>query len=368
MGCAGLSLAVRMIRSGKLAGKKMLLVDREEKNSNDRTWCFWEKEPGLFEEIVYKKWSRLIFRNDGFEKTMDISPWEYKMIRGIDFYSFARQIIEDEPGVETAFGHVSEFVNHEQSAGIILDGQTIMANYVFNSIQLQKPVLKEKEHFLLQHFKGWIIRTNRPFFDSSAATLMDFNTSQEHGTAFVYVMPLSENRALVEYTLFTPSLLREEEYHKGLQSYIHQNLGIPEYAIEEEEFGVIPMTNHRFKLKEGRIIHMGTAGGNTKASTGYTFSFIQKFTQQLTDRIHDEKMLSVNETGARYRFYDSVMLNVLSTGKAEGKNLFTAMFKRNSASSILHFLNNDGHLFNDVRIISSLPVTPFFKAAIEQIF
>ncbi len=52
-GCAGLSLAVRMIQSGKFANKKILLADADTKNKNDRTWCFWEKQEGLFEPIVY---------------------------------------------------------------------------------------------------------------------------------------------------------------------------------------------------------------------------------------------------------------------------------------------------------------------------
>ena len=46
-GCAGLSLAVHMIHSGKFSDKKILIVDKDDKQKNDRTWCFWEKEPGL---------------------------------------------------------------------------------------------------------------------------------------------------------------------------------------------------------------------------------------------------------------------------------------------------------------------------------
>jgi lycopene beta-cyclase len=46
--CAALSIIMRMIKSGKFADKRILLIDKEEKNKNDRTWCFWETQPGFF--------------------------------------------------------------------------------------------------------------------------------------------------------------------------------------------------------------------------------------------------------------------------------------------------------------------------------
>ena len=49
-GCASLSLLMRMIRSGKFTDKKILLIDKEQKNKNDRTWCFWETQNGFFED------------------------------------------------------------------------------------------------------------------------------------------------------------------------------------------------------------------------------------------------------------------------------------------------------------------------------
>ena len=59
-GCAGLSLAMHIIHSGKLQDKKVLLIDKDPKNSNDRTWCFWQSEEGLFEPIVYKEWQKAL--------------------------------------------------------------------------------------------------------------------------------------------------------------------------------------------------------------------------------------------------------------------------------------------------------------------
>ena len=87
-GCAGLSLLVRMLKSGHFNNKDFLLIDRDQKISNDRTWCFWETGKGFFEEIVYSQWERLQFYGKDFETTLDIAPYKYKMIRGIDFYEY----------------------------------------------------------------------------------------------------------------------------------------------------------------------------------------------------------------------------------------------------------------------------------------
>ena len=128
----------------------------------------------------------------------------------------------------------------------------------------------------MQHFKGLLIKTEEPAFNPSEATLMDFRVSQQHGTTFMYVLPVSGTRALVEYTLFTKELLEAEEYVVAIKDYISSYLKVTNYNVFGEEFGVIPMTNIKFLKQIGRVINMGTAGGQTKGSSGYTFQFIQK--------------------------------------------------------------------------------------------
>jgi len=105
-GCAGLSLVMRMISSGKFSEKKILLVDRHEKNINDRTWCFWEKGKGLFEPVVFKRWEQLWFHANGYSSLKQISPFEYKMIRGIDFYDHCFNIIRQQKNIELLTGNI----------------------------------------------------------------------------------------------------------------------------------------------------------------------------------------------------------------------------------------------------------------------
>jgi lycopene beta-cyclase len=365
-GCAGLSLLCRMISSGKFNNKRILLTDKDTKNRNDRTWCFWETGEGYFEELVYKKWDKLWFHGTGFSKLFDTAPYKYKMIRGIDFYRYCFLQIKDCPNIDIAYGHVSEVSTGEPIASIQLNGKKITAELVFNSFH--SPIVKEQhKHYLLQHFKGWIIETDSTSFNPAEATLMDFRVPQENGTSFVYVMPFSPTSALIEYTLFTPSLLQDEAYDEALAAYIANYLPDKSYTIRELEFGIIPMTNQSFPQRDGRIINIGIRGGLTKPSTGYTFNFIQRDAERIVNSLsYGEARLKRQATNKKFMFYDSVLLNVLATKKYPGAELFTYMFRQNKITSIFRFLDNESLLHEDLKLISTLPFFPFLKAGFRE--
>lgn len=367
-GAAGLSLLIRIIKSGNFANKRILLVEKQPKNHNDRTWCFWEKGIGLFDEVVYKCWQSLRFYGNGFSKVFDIHPYQYKMIRGIDFYNYCLSFIALQPNITVQYGLVSDLHSDDKGTWLLIDGKRHTAKYIFNSILFSKPVPGKAEYYLLQHFKGWVIETDSPVFNEKEATLMDFRVMQQKGTTFFYVMPFSPSRALVEYTLFSNELLSPEEYDHALHNYITANLRCNEYKIKSQEFGSIPMTNYKFTRQQANIIQMGTAGGQTKASSGYTFQFIQKHTASLVTNLNnDDPVLNPRLSSKRYDFYDSVLLNVLATGKMAGAEIFTHLFKKNPSHRIFHFLDNESSLSADIRLLASLPTLPFLKAGLEQI-
>jgi lycopene beta-cyclase len=366
-GCAGLSLLCRMITSGRFKDKKILLVDKNDKNKNDRTWCFWETGEGYFEEIVYKRWDKLWFHSNDLSKLFTLHPYQYKMIRGIDFYQYCFKVINKAGNVTVKTGEISNVETGPANAFLLVDHKKITADLIFSSLPLTATAARKKDHYLLQHFKGWVIETDGDCFQADEATLMDFRISQKHGTSFVYVMPFSSTTALIEYTLFTPTLLKPEEYDQALNDYISDYFPNKVYTIKEQEFGVIPMTNQSFRRSEGRIVNIGMTGGVTKPSTGYTFRFIQKDSDLLMRALLTGKPEISSLTAKRkFHFYDSVLLNVLATGKYPGDKLFTSMFRNNNIRSIFRFLDNESHLPGDLRLISSLPFFPFLKAGISE--
>src|SRR4249920_1783135 len=122
-GCAALSLVMRMIKSGKFTDKRILLIDKEQKNKNDRTWCFWETQPGFFEDIVYRRWDMISFLSDSFSADMNIAPYQYKMIRGIDFYRHCLREIEQQKNIDILYGDVTQAVVHKEGVTIHISGE-----------------------------------------------------------------------------------------------------------------------------------------------------------------------------------------------------------------------------------------------------
>lgn len=365
-GCAGLSLLVRLAESGWAKGKRIALIEKDKEKSNDRTWCFWEKAPGYFEQLVYRKWDQLAFFGLGHHAQFSISPYLYKMIRGGDFYRYCMRVINDHPEIEVIHGDVSGIQKKDDQLSFNLDElpQLLRCSRVFSSLVPEEKT--GKNIMLLQHFKGWVVRTENAVFNSSTATFMDFRIPQDRGTSFVYVLPFSDREALVEYTLFSRSLLEGQAYDEGLKNYLTYFLHAENYEITAEEFGIIPMTNRKFPAYSDGIYYIGTAGGQTKASSGYTFRFIQEQSDRIVQDILSGKEPSrQTQAHSRFRFYDNTLLYILYHNKLPGQEIFSQLFRKNDPKKILAFLDNKTSLLQEVGILTSLPMGPFLKAALR---
>jgi lycopene beta-cyclase len=80
-----------------------------------------------------------------------------------------------------------------------VEGADLRGRWVFDT--RPTPPARPGRVALLQHFRGWRVRTAQDRFDPSVAGLMDFRPPQPRGgVAFGYVLPTSRREALVEYT------------------------------------------------------------------------------------------------------------------------------------------------------------------------
>jgi lycopene beta-cyclase len=367
-GCAGLSLATRIVSNEKLRSRKILLIDKEEKRHNDRTWCFWEKEAGFFEPIVFKTWETLDFLGNDLTRRLDIRPYRYKMIRSTDFYRHCNAVLSRSGQVERLNAAVESFRSTPDGTEVTVGRNEYSGKYLFNSTLNGVDYTRKPYIFLRQHFRGWVIEAQNDTFDATVGTLMDFRVSQDRGTAFFYTLPFSSRRALVEYTLFTREVLTSEEYTTSLRNYISEYITKGLYKIDEEENGVIPMTNYPFKVRDGNVINIGTAGGHTKASTGYTFQFIQKAAASIVSSMANQGNVDSAALSPKRRFsrYDSILLRVLEKNESRGAALFSEIFRKGAASSVLRFLDNESSIGEELVIMSRMPKIAFAKAALKE--
>lgn len=363
---AGLSLAYYLTQS-PLRDRSILLIDRDQKNRNDRTWCYWERGEGAFESILYRIWNQVEFHGPTLSGLLDMGSYRYKMLRGIDFYTFMDSHLARFSNIERRQATINRIKDTPQGGFVIADDEPFIADYVFDSTYALNLTIPEN-HNLLQHFKGWVIKIDQPFFDVSRPRMMDFRVPQQGDCRFVYVLPFDEQTALIEYTLFNDKLLTDAEYDNDLHQYIQNHLNGLQFDIRETEFGVIPMSDVTTQENPSKhIIRIGTSGGYTKPSTGYTFQRTQRYLRSLVDSLAQtgRPQRPVSWWQKRYKFFDSIMLNVLEKHRYPADAMFSVLYERNPAERVFQFLDEEDKFFDDLRVMNSMPKWPFTVALFD---
>ena len=341
-GCAGLSLAYELEVNDRLKEKTLAIIETREEYKRDKTWSFWKMFDHNFEDCVIKSWNNFtINTSDDFHELSNKS-FPYQSIDSEKFYKKINSKISSNLNV-SFFKNLNE-INSENSL-------------VFNSV-FEGELDKSK---LWQHFQGIEIETPKNIFDDKIVNLMDFNCDQKNDVHFFYTLPFSKNKALIETTWLSD--LKDQnlmDYDLQLENYIKNNLGIKSYKINFVEKGAIPLFYPSFNNDE-KIINIGSAGGMTRLSTGYTFLNIQEHCKYIVKNIDKIKKLKDYNLGKKYHFLDKIFLRVLKDHPDKMPKIFFDMFKA-SSNSVIKFLSNKSNFFEDIKIISRMPKLIFVKA------
>jgi len=367
-GLSALMTVYEMILSRKFKDKTILLLDKHSKKSNDRTWCFWDNS-SLFDEIVSKKWGEALFVDENYLRNLNLKPNQYKMIRGLDFYNLVFYLISKQDNIHIVNQKVIGFQELENHCYVKTETESYTSNKIFNSIYDPNLIKNQAKYPLLQqHFIGWFIKSKQEVFDKNTATFMDFSIEQKGNTRFMYVLPTSSTEALLEYTLFSKELLPKSEYEYEIVKYI-EKLGISEYEIVEKEQGNIPMTSYKFwKHNTKNILHIGSAGGWTKASTGYTFKNTTKKVKKLVSFLQGNSDFRKFHKKDKFWFYDLLFIDVLFRRNDLGSKVFSSLFKKGNPSIVFKFLDEETTFWEDLKIIWKCPKDLFVRALFERFF
>lgn len=365
-GAAGLSLAYHISQEPRLRHKRVLLLEPEAKDKNDRTWSFWADKPTLFDGIVAYEWGQLAFRSPSFEQVFPLKRHRYKMIRGLDFYRFVRAALADNPQFTLLQTTVSGLENlPEGGAQATTPLGTFTARYAFDSRPPELVPRPEKHRYLLQHFVGWEVETEHDVFDPTTVEFMDFRGEQQQEARFMYVLPFSKRRALVEYTLFSAEMLPKEAYEQAMRLYLHNTLGVSDFRIEAEEMGAIPMTDHPLPSRVGHsIINLGTRAGRAKPSTGYAFKRIQEHSARLVEAlaITDEPPRNSTNDHWQFQLFDTLLLDIMQRRGERTRDLFTELFQRNPPERIFDFLDERTSWAENLQVMNSVTPWPFLQS------
>ena len=340
-GCAGLSLAYELDLHSKLKDKTLAIVEPRDQYKRDKTWSFWKVSPHNFEDCTIKSWDNFTINIPSHLKHVDCKNMPYQTIDSGLFYQKIIDKIKQNNNIYF-FKNINE-VNTENS-------------FIFNSVGDKI----DNKSSLWQHFSGIEIETSKDFFDEKIFNLMDFDCDQKNSVHFFYTLPFSKTKALIETTwisdLNNTSL---NDYDIQLKDYIEDKLKIKNYKINYKETGAIPLF-HPNNIKKLNQIEIGTAGGMTRLSTGYTFLNIQeqsKYIRKNIENIKDTKIFSIER---KYEFLDNIFLKVLKKNPERMAQIFYKMFN-SSPNTVINFLSNKSNILEDISIISKMPKWVFLK-------
>jgi len=341
-GCAGLSLAYELEIHEKLKNKSLAIIEPRVDYKKDKTWSFWKIIPHNFDDCVKKSWENFSVNIPGKTNYLVCKDYPYQSIDSGLFYKKINNKLKQNKNIYF-FKDINE-IDKKNS-------------FIFNSI----PNIKKNHLNIWQHFCGVEIETQNNYFDTEIFNLMDFDCEQRESVHFFYTLPYSKNKALVETTwLSKMNDDSQKDYDNQIKNYIENNLKIKNYKITYKEEGAIPLFYPLIK-KEKNIINIGTAGGMTRLSTGYTFLNIQQHSMYIRRNIENIVNSKNYEISKKYQFLDEIFLRVLDNHPEKMPDIFFKMFKT-SPKTVIKFLSNKSSLLEDLSIIFKMPKWLFIKA------
>ena len=367
-GAAGLSLAYRLMLS-PLRNLTILIIDKDDNDQMTRNWGFWTARPTLFDQVAHHAWRQLDFVTADTQLRLELGAYEYRLMHGADFYRFVLAQLAACPNVTFMKGVVGQITDGDAAAQVVVNDDAVSGGWVFDSIVHPAEMCRlSGRHVLLRmHFKGWEIETAGPAFDATAARLFDLRTAQRGALRFLYLMPYTERRAFIEYTVFSADVLRQQEYDEALKTYIESVLGIRAYSVASREAGVVPVTDYRFPRRAAaHVVNIGAKGGRIKPSTGYSFMRIQDDSAAIIKSLlANGHPFDVPSGGRFYRACDSLLLRVMADHGEAIETIYRHLFRRNPIQRVLRFLDEESSPLETAALIATLPPLRFLQAAFQ---
>lgn len=359
-GCAGLSLAARLASGdGDL---RVVLVDPRTAFDDDRSWSFWQHDHHPLREIVAHEWSGWTYADlAGHEATHRVPGMSYQYIRGVDFYRWALAEIAGDDRIALRLGVAA----HSLDTATLTDGSTGVRVTTDEGTLLARRVVDTRPRrtaaLLYQCFSGVEVEHGGALAtEPDAVGLMTRMRSGADGLGFVYVLPLSPTRALVEWTRFSPVPLAEGVVVAERDAELAA-MGLAGATVVREEGGILPMG--RMPVDEQPmpgVVLAGNAGGALRDASGYAFLRIQQWARRCADALArgEDPAPHPAEPWVR-RQMDRVFLQALRAHPERTADYFMAMARGVAPHRLLRFLTDRATAGDLASIIVSLPLLPF---------
>ena len=354
-GCAGLSLAYKLIDSGLT----VCVLEKFSRTERIRkTWSYWKNDSHPFDKLESNSYNSLEVRHKDTTQ-LDCSKYNYVSIDSKDFDDFIIPQLDESANIELVFSSDIKKINKVNTHyNVEVDSKNISVQHIFDSRN------ESINASLYQVFHGYFIKLNN--YKTVTPKLMDFTDSKDFH--FFYVLPKNDGSILVESTYFSPKIYDKNEMTDAIKAYIKDNIS-DDYEIIRTEYGVIPMTSIEPKVYN-EINRIGISAGATRSSTGYTFMNIQRHTDYIANHL---KKIPTNNPLKTIRWkilrkMDHVLLKIIYNKPSISKDIMFNLFKNNNSNSVIRFLSDTPSITDILKIIFNMPKLIFINYAIRTIF
>jgi lycopene beta-cyclase len=357
------SLLVRSLAAAGFTGH-VLLVDDGSLPIDDRLWASWRPlgEDADDPAVSMSRRRVAVASHDG-ERVLGLVHHRYVGVRGRDLRlatDHALSVMGGRRLEATAFS-----VRDEDTAAVVTTSEgPLRAGLVLDSVGLVYGAVPAADAWM--RFDGVEVETDGPSFDPGCVSLMDFRVPQIDGPAFLYTLPSSATRALVEFTRIT----RDGRSGGGgelLARHLDSALGSVPYRVLRREAGELPLRPRRRRPRSQHCLALGAPAGLVKASTGYGYERTRRDSACIADQIRRGQTPTGLPHKARHVALDSVFLELAVRDPGTLTRSLELLFARNSADTVLRFLDERTSLAEEARLVSSLPVAPFVDAALRTV-
>jgi lycopene beta-cyclase len=366
-GCAGLSLAAQLAQPGGAALRTVILEPRGH-YSNDRTWSAWRGKPHLFSSCASASWAGWRVAAGGRAVIRGHAQRCYETIPASAFHAEAQRRIAAAPQISLRLGVFALRTGADNDGAWVDTPQRRLRARIVVDTRPPKPVAGAG---LLQTFTGLEIETERPCFDPAVADLMLFDAPSRQHISFMYGLPLSATRALLELTRFSAHAMAPPSEAEVLARLAGTQMAAGgKYKICRFETGTLAMRpGLPPPLQHRRLLRLGTLAGAARPATGYAFVSIQQQAEALAAKLRQGTDAALGwqpaPLPAWMRFMDRLFLRVLRHHPARGPELLLSLFEHCPPSALIRFLSGDASLADAAAVAIALPPAPFLAALLS---
>ena len=366
-GCSGLSFINQIIEK-EIKSYSFIVIEKKKKYSDDKSWCFWEKNNKKLDKVTERSWDSFSFNLKGKTNFLKSPNYKYYYIRSIDFYKSIIDKISRSSHISLKLGETTkDIIKYKNYYKVITNKNIYFSKYILDT----RPNLNvfKKKPFMYQSFVGYEIKTlEKTAFKKNNAYLMHNMQVNSDNFYFEYVLPLKTNYYLFELTTFSTKKVTFDVIEKKLKIALSVYLN-NSYKVIRKECGLIPMGFVDKKLiKNYKNYYVsGSLAGAIRPSSGYAFMDIQKWANKSTDNLRNYGNLKiVNKSEYIKQYLDKVFLTAISNNIKMTPKIFYHFSKNIMPNTFIRFMLGKANIIDYIKVVYSMPKKVFLKCLIKN--